>query len=127
MAKKKAKEETCMYKLPEFTCRYCEKTFPGEAEYCIPEDFPINAALGGLPLCETCGGSPTPTLEEICGKLDKALAIKDILQSNAQTTRIALLTYTAEERMIILDGTGICLQCGEDREGRGPCTCRRDE
>jgi hypothetical protein len=54
-----------------YKCCACEKDFKGKLEYCIPEGFANNRDHDNKPLCDRCGSEPTPTLDEICKKLDQ--------------------------------------------------------
>jgi hypothetical protein len=54
-----------------YVCCYCKRSCEGEAPFCVPEGFPRDADHEGKPLCEECGGSPKPTLDEICARLDR--------------------------------------------------------
>jgi hypothetical protein len=60
-----------------YQCCYCEKEFNGKNTYAIPEDYPTNKAHELKPLCGRCGGRETPTLDEICEKLDNDLRKKE--------------------------------------------------
>jgi hypothetical protein len=59
-----------------YECCYCKKKIDGQAPYSVPEDYASNPEHDGKPLCEECGGKPTPTLDEICRKLDAEFAAK---------------------------------------------------
>jgi hypothetical protein len=56
-----------------YQCCFCGKDFEGENEYEVPEGFPTNSTHEHKPLCVGCGSLPTPTLDEICQKLDAEL------------------------------------------------------
>jgi hypothetical protein len=51
-------------------CCYCKNKIKGKPEYCVPEGFPTNPIHDEKPLCYPCGSQPTPTLDEICQRLD---------------------------------------------------------
>jgi hypothetical protein len=55
-------------------CCFCGRRIRSkEAPFCIPEGFPRNSEHELNPLCWTCGNEETPTLGEICEKLDREL------------------------------------------------------
>ena len=55
-------------------CCYCgEKIETEEAPYCVPEGYPRNPVHEMKPLCWECGHDVTPTLDQICEKLDREL------------------------------------------------------
>jgi hypothetical protein len=60
-----------------FVCCYCKNEFEGTNNFEIPEGFPRDKRLEGLPLCDGCGGGPEPTLDTICGMLDEELAAQE--------------------------------------------------
>ena len=63
----------------KIVCCYCGEVIEGEPEYCIPEDFPNDKRHELKPLCEGCGGSPEPTLDEICAYLDRKQELIDFM------------------------------------------------
>ncbi len=54
-----------------FRCCYCKKDYDGEHNFEVPPGYPDDPAHDGKPLCDGCGGGPTPTLDEICARLDE--------------------------------------------------------
>ena len=52
-------------------CCYCKKRIRSrEAPFCVPEDYARNSEHDMKPLCHACGSKETPTLDEICKRLD---------------------------------------------------------
>jgi hypothetical protein len=86
-----------------YQCCYCEKEFNGKNTYAIPEDYPTNKAHELKPLCGRCGGRETPTLDEICEKLDNDLR-KDrapwrpVFASRGATSKVKRVTKKASRR-----------------------------
>lgn len=52
-------------------CCYCKAPIHGPVKFHIPPGYPRNPAHDGKPLCEDCGGKPSPSLDEICQALDR--------------------------------------------------------
>jgi hypothetical protein len=54
-------------------CCYCKRAIVGKVQFRIPHGYAQNSAHNNKPLCVVCGSKPTPTLDDICERLDKEL------------------------------------------------------
>ena len=131
-----------------FTCCYCKNVFEGTNNFEIPEGFPHDVRLEGLPLCDGCGGGPEPTLDTICGVLDEEMREHDraiteqIVRRGASDTEIegmadntvTFIDYlkslpTDDDRLDVLDMIyeKICKDCGRLLGEDDKCYCEMDE
>lgn len=89
-----------------FECCNCKKIVDGTNRYAVPEGYPSNPVHDGKPLCDGCGGSPEPTLDAICEKLDVELLWKflDAVCSVLDADQIRVLTERVPGRFTDDDG-----------------------